>query len=72
MTVEQNTDTCSSRSFITLIITQFLGAFNDNLFKTVVSLLVLSKFVTDKDGVLYLALTAALFLLPYILVDGRL
>lgn len=61
-----NTATCGSKTYILLIATQFLGAFNDNVFKTVVSLLVLTKLTSDSGGILYLSLTAALFFLPYI------
>ncbi|MCB0328229.1 MAG: MFS transporter [Bdellovibrionales bacterium] len=64
--VSQLNLTCSSTSFKALLATQFLGAFNDNLFKTVVSLLVLNQLVGGKGGILYLSLTAALFFLPYI------
>lgn len=62
--------TCSSSSFWALLATQFLGAFNDNLFKTVVSLLVLGQFVGKNVGIIYLSLTAALFFLPYILFSA--
>ncbi|MCI5066082.1 MFS transporter [bacterium] len=61
---------CSSLSFRSLLATQFLGAFNDNLFKTIVSLLVLNKLVQGDAGIIYLSLTAALFFLPYILFSA--
>ncbi len=65
-----NDATCSSRSFISLMIAQFLGALNDNLFKTLVALLVLEHLVSKDSGAIYLALTGALFVLPYILFSG--
>ncbi|MCB0320061.1 MAG: MFS transporter [Bdellovibrionales bacterium] len=61
---------CSSRSFIALLIAQLLGAFNDNLFKTVVSLLVIGRLAGNTQSVAYLSLTAALFFLPYILFSA--
>lgn len=57
---------CGSRPFKAHMATSFLGAFNDNLFKTIVSILVLTQFVSQGGGVIYLALTSALFALPYI------
>lgn len=59
-----------SKTFKALLVTSFLGAFNDNLFRTIVSLLVLSSFVNKADGSLYLSLTAGLFATPYILFSG--
>ncbi|HMO17800.1 MAG TPA: MFS transporter [Oligoflexia bacterium] len=58
---------CKSRTFLSLIFTQFLGAFNDNIFKTIVSLLVLESMAAQDGKIIYLSLTAALFFLPYIL-----
>jgi acyl-[acyl-carrier-protein]-phospholipid O-acyltransferase/long-chain-fatty-acid--[acyl-carrier-protein] ligase len=67
-----NTQHISSHSkpFIALLITQLLGAANDNLFKTTVSLIVLKSVMLDGGGIFYLSLTAALFILPYILFSG--
>jgi len=61
---------CSSREFKSLMATLFLGAFNDNLFKTIVSILVLTHYVSEDQGILFLSLTAALFALPYILFSA--
>lgn len=61
---------CASSQFKCLMATLFLGAFNDNLFKTIVSLLVLSHFVSEEHGILFLSLTAGLFALPYILFSA--
>jgi acyl-[acyl-carrier-protein]-phospholipid O-acyltransferase / long-chain-fatty-acid--[acyl-carrier-protein] ligase len=64
------TKALSSKEFKSLMGTLFLGALNDNLFKTIVSLLVLSRYVNEADGTLFLSLTAGLFALPYILFSG--
>jgi len=61
---------CASREFRALMATCFLGAFNDNLFKTVVSILVLTHYVSAEQGILFLCLTAGLFALPYVLFSG--
>ncbi|MGA1191559.1 MAG: MFS transporter, partial [Bdellovibrionota bacterium] len=61
---------CSSTPFRALLATQFFGAFNDNLFKTIISLQVLGKATTEENSILFLSLTAALFFLPYILFSA--
>lgn len=63
-------ETCASKSFRALLGAQFLGAFNDNLFKTVVSMIVLKEILGNDSSVLYASLTAALFFLPYILFSA--
>lgn len=47
--------------------TQFLGALNDNIYRFVVSLLILDLFVKDGAGVGFLALSEGLLVLPFIL-----
>ena len=56
--------------FRALLATQFLGAFNDNLFKIVVSLLAVKLGAGRDGGSGYLALAGALFILPYLLFSG--
>ena len=58
--------TTSSRSFKSLMITQFLGAFNDTLYKLIVSLMIVSAAAAGEgsDG---LSLGSLLFTLPFIL-----
>jgi acyl-[acyl-carrier-protein]-phospholipid O-acyltransferase/long-chain-fatty-acid--[acyl-carrier-protein] ligase len=68
--MQNQTKPLSSKEFKSLMGTLFLGALNDNLFKTIVSLLVLSRYVNEADGTLFLSLTAGLFALPYILFSG--
>ncbi len=62
------------RSFVGMLITQFLGAFNDNLFKQIVMLVCLDQVlqaqalnqkVFDLQGV-----ATALFAIPFILLSG--
>lgn len=63
--------TCASRSFGSLMLTQALGAFNDNVFRTVLKLMVLSRFVgAESGGATYLAVAQGLFVLPYIIFSG--
>jgi acyl-[acyl-carrier-protein]-phospholipid O-acyltransferase/long-chain-fatty-acid--[acyl-carrier-protein] ligase len=57
------------RGFSALLATAFLGAFNDNLYKIVVSLLAASLGAATGDTG-YLALAGALFVLPYLLFSG--
>lgn len=49
---------------------QFLGAFNDNLFKTIVSLAVVDAGSAGSDSAAYLALVGAIFVAPYLLFSG--
>jgi len=60
-----------SKGFKGLLVTQFLGAFNDNAFKLVISLLAVKLFI-DQPGVAskYIALAGGLFILPFILFSA--
>jgi acyl-[acyl-carrier-protein]-phospholipid O-acyltransferase / long-chain-fatty-acid--[acyl-carrier-protein] ligase len=49
--------------------TQFLGAFNDNLFKIVVSLLAV-RIATQGGGERELSIISAIFILPFLLFSG--
>src|ERR1700747_2189447 len=57
-----------NRSFVGLTTAQVLGSVNDNLFKMVVSLLAVVSGA--KAGSSYLSLSAAVYILPYILCSG--
>jgi len=57
----------SSKGFRFLMITVFLGALNDNLFRLFVLFIALREFVTNGDDTFYYSLVGALFLLPFIL-----
>lgn len=56
-----------TKSFWALIITQFFGALNDNLFKILVALFVVNTFVGSGGGVLQLMFVNIFFVLPYLL-----
>jgi len=58
-----------SRRFLPLFITQFLGAFNDNLFKNALVMLVVFKAAdhVSISASTYVILAGALFMLPYFL-----
>ena len=62
------------RGYIALLAAQILGAFNDNLFKMMVSLLAVGVAVGAAGGGSgsggYLSLASAVFILPYLLFSG--
>ncbi len=53
--------------FFMLLITQFLGAFNDNVFKLIISFLIVDHFATEQKGALWLSLSGIVFILPFLL-----
>ncbi len=68
---KENAPSCSpggvrGRSFIFFIITQSLGAFNDNVFKVIILFLIRAKFADDPSrSALYLPIGAAMLTLPF-------
>lgn len=58
---------CKSRNFVALMATQFLGAFNDNLYKTLVALIIVRLVIETSGSSILLSLSAALFVLPFII-----
>ncbi len=50
--------------------TQFLGAFNDNVYKMMVSMLAVAIAANQQLGARYLAIAGAVFVLPYLLFAG--
>ncbi len=56
--------------FLSFLGAQFLGAFNDNAFKLVVSMASLSLILDPAQQQSYLAMTSALAILPFILFSG--
>ena len=59
------------RSFLPLFTTQFLGAFNDNLFKTSMVLFATYEIFADETQESFFnALSAALFILPFFLLSA--
>jgi len=59
----------SDRKFWPLFVTQFFGAFNDNLFKNALVVLALFRLSAHAGAVL-VAVSGGLFLLPYALVSA--
>lgn len=59
------------RRFLPLFVTQFLGAFNDNLFKTGMVLFATYEVLADpQQESFFNALTAALFILPFFFLSA--
>lgn len=59
------------RGFQAFLWTQFLGAFNDNVFKMIVSVAAVAYTAGNAEaGSQYLALTGAVFVLPFLLFAG--
>jgi len=56
-----------STGFKALLVTQFLGAFNDNAFKLVIAFIAVDQFISKSGGTIYLALAGFLFSLPFFL-----
>ncbi len=51
--------------------TQFLGAFNDNVYKMMVSMLAVEIAANSQLGARYLAIAGAVFVLPFMLFAGH-
>ncbi|MBI5193291.1 MAG: MFS transporter [Nitrospirae bacterium] len=64
------TDLLKNFGFLSFLMTQFLGAFNDNLFKMVVSLFAVETVAKSGGGSGYLSLVGAFFILPFLLFSG--
>ena len=59
------------RRFLPLFITQFLGAMNDNLFKTAMVLFVIYNIYNDpKQEEVFSAVASAVFILPFFLLSA--
>ena len=61
-----------TRRFLPLFTTQFLGAFNDNLFRTALVFIVAYDVAAadPKQAALLASAAAGLFILPYFLFSG--
>ncbi len=70
MGIENRQQGLRGRSFWALIVTQFLGAFNDNAFKMIVMLVVSAGLAATEGGAAYLAGSTAVFSLAYILFSS--
>jgi acyl-[acyl-carrier-protein]-phospholipid O-acyltransferase / long-chain-fatty-acid--[acyl-carrier-protein] ligase len=60
----------SSHALRALLMAQFLGAFNDNVYKMVVSLLAVQEALKAGAGSAALALVSAVFISPFLLFSG--
>src|SRR5579872_6306603 len=69
MTAGTYRQTLQTRGLQPFLWTQFLGAFNDNLFKMVVSLVAV-RVATQAEAGRHLAIISAIFILPFILFSG--
>ncbi|MGO9227652.1 MAG: acyl-[ACP]--phospholipid O-acyltransferase [Bryobacteraceae bacterium] len=58
------------RGFQAFLWTQFLGAFNDNVYKIVVSMRAVHVAATTGSGSEYLSLAGAVFVVPFLLFSG--
>jgi MFS family permease len=59
------------RRFVPLFVTQFLGAFNDNLFRTAMVLLVIyGIYGSEKQEAMFSAIAGALFIAPFFLLSA--
>src|SRR6476661_4495488 len=69
MTAHSYRDTLEHRGLQPFLWTQFLGAFNDNLFKIVVSMLAVHAATSASAG-RQLSLVGVVFILPFLLFSG--
>ncbi|HEU5047296.1 MAG TPA: acyl-[ACP]--phospholipid O-acyltransferase [Rickettsiales bacterium] len=62
----------ASKKFLPLFLTQFLGAFNDNLFKNALVILITYRIAaqTGENAQLLVTLAAGLFILPFFLFSA--
>ena len=60
-------ETCSSRGYRSLVLAQFLGALNDNIFKLLVSLLVVNQLVEGQGDMWTLVLINICFVSPFLI-----
>ncbi|MBO6289648.1 MAG: MFS transporter [Alphaproteobacteria bacterium] len=64
-------DLWHGKRFLPLLVTQFFGAFNDNLFKNTLMTFIAYKLLANEQTVsLYANLAAGLFILPYFLFSA--
>ena len=64
------TDLLKSFGFQSFLWTQFLGAFNDNVYKIVVAMLAVHVATSAGGGSGQLSLVGAVFILPFFLFSG--
>ena len=60
-----------TRRFLPIFVTQFLGAFNDNLFRTAMVMLVIYGIYRDAEQeAAFSAIAGGLFILPFFLLSA--
>ncbi len=69
--MEKSTDLMKQRRFLPLFVTQFLGAFNDSLYRNAMVMLVIYTIYNDpaKEAT-FSAIAQALFILPFFLLSA--
>ena len=69
---DRTLDILKSRRFLPLFVTQFLGAFNDNLFKNALVMLILFRLAADAEGrgEVLVTIAGGLFILPFFLFSA--
>ena len=70
MPIGKYKDLLKNLGFQSFLWTQFLGAFNDNLFKIVISMFAVNLAAGTEHGGMYISLVGAVFILPYLLFSG--
>jgi acyl-[acyl-carrier-protein]-phospholipid O-acyltransferase/long-chain-fatty-acid--[acyl-carrier-protein] ligase len=70
MTSGSYSDILKNRGFLCFFWTQFLGAFNDNFYKIIVTLFVLDIPAAAGGGKHYIPFIGGLFILPFLLFSG--
>jgi acyl-[acyl-carrier-protein]-phospholipid O-acyltransferase/long-chain-fatty-acid--[acyl-carrier-protein] ligase len=68
MTTGTYTELLKNRGFLAFFFTQFLGAFNDNFYKIIVTLVALD--IAAGGGKQYIPLIGGLFILPFLIFSG--
>src|SRR5580658_8945617 len=63
-------DLMRNGGFQSFLWTQFFGAFNDNLYKIIVSMRAVHVAATTGSGSEYLSLAGAVFVIPFLLFSG--
>src|ERR1700675_4385603 len=63
-------DLLKNAGFHSFLWTQFLGAFNDNVYKILVSMRAVHVAANTGSGSLYLSLAGVVFVVPFLLFSG--
>lgn len=69
---DRTIDILKSKRFLPLFVTQFLGAFNDNLFKNALVMLILFRIAANSDtnGEILVTIAGGVFILPFFLFSA--